>query len=78
MWFQGKTKQNERDITEFISKVVLRLVDVEAKLEKYKQDIDSLRGLVNRKLRNFAEDDPSESDLKHDQFAGVRGLGLGT
>ena len=45
MWFGRKDNGYDEE-------VIRRLVDVEAKLQTYKQDVDSLRGLVNRKLGN--------------------------
>ena len=78
MWLRRKTKEDERENLTLISKMVVRLVEVEARTDKLKQDVDSLRGLVNRKLGNHQpstdRDRQSEEYKKDDGFGGIRGL----
>ena len=68
MWFGRKDNGfNEENIR--------RLVNVEAKLESYKQDVDSLRGLINRKLGNnktTGDDDKNETNKNDDGLDSLR------
>jgi len=60
MWFRSKNNVLDEDI-------IRRLADIEAKVQKYKQDVDSLRGLVNRKLGNYSVDsDSGKENYKSD------------
>jgi len=73
MWFGRKNKEDvskTRGYFEVIEELMLRLVDVEAKMEKYKQDVDSIRGLVNRKLGNILVD----SDSRKEKYKSDDGL----
>jgi len=48
--------------------IIQRLVQVEAKLETYKQDVNSIRGLVNRKLGNSRQSEAGQDSetIKND------------
>ena len=69
MWF-GRRKNG---ITE---EIVLRIANVEAKVEQQKQLVDNLRGIVNRKLGNTAGKDGSDNNINEDGLDELRSLNV--
>ena len=73
--FWRKKKQNE---AQYVEVDVRRLIELEAKMDKFEYGLNSIRGLVNRKLGNPSNEDESESDLKDDGLDSLRKLNNGS
>jgi len=73
MGFIWQKKQKNGISEEFL----LRLANLEAKLETQKQLLDNLRGLVNRKLGNSPDKDESDNNINDDGLDELRKINRG-
>ena len=53
-------------------KIVSRVSDLELEIEKFKSQLISLRGLVNRKLGDFEKSEPEETIKNPDGLDSLR------
>jgi len=69
MWSWSRKKQNE---AKYVEVDVRRLIELEAKMDRAETNINSIRGLLNRKLGNHPVEDEPEEYKKDDGLDSLR------
>lgn len=76
MWFSrknnGERSDNSDRILQLLKEIAAEVAVYGAKVDKVEQDCRTLRGLVNRKLGNHANE--TESNKSNDSFDSLRAL----